>query len=1080
MTAAHPGTVFRPLRNWMKEQTAHQLPDRELLQRFLANQDEAAFTALVQRYGPLVLRVAGRVLRQRQDTEDVFQATFLVLARKAGTIRNQDSLSCWLYGVAHRLAVRLKARISRQRAHILPAGRTPAEPAVEAMALEFCTVLDEELKRLPAQYQAPLLLCGLEGQTRDEAAQQLGWTLGTFKRRLETGRQLLRQRLARRGLISSAALCASLLAPDPTRADLAAGLFARTVKAALALANGSSSAARLVSDQAVALAHGLQRAVVFAKVKTSIALLLLLGTFAVSMGMLRAHKDGSPAVAEEPPATAVVEPNPVRPNAARTVRVVVLDPQGKPLPGANIHASFWTEEKGFKANRDYPTDAARAAQVELPKTFYILRLWASKKPFVAMYAGWEQNELASGKGVPAEYTFRLEPSTTAGGRILDEQGRPIVGAKVQVMISNDPKPHNGDGRMTYDRWLATGSDAATADAEGHWRIANVPNHPHVELSLLVTHPDYVSDQNWQDVQRTAGITTDMLRQGTARLMLKRGVRVRGRVTDPTGKPIKDALVILGDDPYFVNTPTEFPTDAEGRFRLPALPPGETTLTAIATGWAPQLRRVRVQHGVAPQDFQMQPGKPIRLRFVDAAGQPVPNVYVSLRGWKGAKSLTSNFNPNHPKVPDPKIPRSADANGVWNWTWAPDDPVKLEVGLKGFAFRELEIAGGAPERTVTLQGEHRVTGRVTDAVTGRAIPTFTIIPIDVFRKDFLHAERFNAVAGKDGRLSFLATRTDIPQRLRVEAAGYRTQDGPEFRVRVDAARTQDFRLQPSLPLSGMVHDAVGRPAAKVEVLLATSTEQANPTDWHNHRTFTDTTGRFTFPDPGERWAVIAQADAGFALAEFEANQHDAGTLRLRPWASVRGRFRDGGQPVRGATIFVQPVRVDSLAQPRIQATLQTATDTDGGFEFPRVPPESASVRVYLGPWKDEGYRSGPAFPLDLQPGQRAELDLGGAGASVKGKVTLTGKVPADLGCNYSLNYLIRREPGIAPPPAIAHLGFDVRNGWRPSWMKSIEGSTYLSTLQHWFVKLAPDGTFRISGVPPGEYDLAVEVYAKPDG
>ena len=115
--------------------------------------------------------------------------------------------------------------------------------------------------------------------------------------------------------------------------------------------------------------------------------------------------------------------------------------------------------------------------------------------------------------------------------------------------------------------------------------------------------------------------------------------------------------------------------------------------------------------------------------------------------------------------------------------------------------------------------------MTDAVTGKPIPAFTVIPIDVFRKDWLHAERMNAKAGKDGRLDYLATRTDIPLRLRIEATGYRNQTGPEFRVGDDTSRTQDFRLQPSPPVAGVVLDAAGRPVAKAEVLLATPTEEA---------------------------------------------------------------------------------------------------------------------------------------------------------------------------------------------------------------------------------------------------------------
>lgn len=121
-----------------------------------------------------------------------------------------------------------------------------------------------------------------------------------------------------------------------------------------------------------------------------------------------------------------------------------------------------------------------------------------------------------------------------------------------------------------------------------------------------------------------------------------------------------------------------------------------------------------------------------------------------------------------------------------------------------------------------------------------------------------------------------------------------------------------------------------------------------------------------------------------------------------------------------------------------------------------------------------------MPLDLKPGQQVELNLGGGATIVKGKVKLTGKVPANLDCNYSLNCLVERAPGIDPPPEIARLGFDARKGWRDRWKESPEGLAYFSTLRHWFVKLAPDGSFRISGVPPGEYDLAIAVYAKPDG
>ena len=144
-----------------------------------------------------------------------------------------------------------------------------------------------------------------------------------------------------------------------------------------------------------------------------------------------------------------------------------------------------------------PTDAAGARPVELPKTYYIVRLWASKKPFVAMWASWEQAELAGGKGVPAEYTFRLESAVTAGGRIVDEAGQ--ADRRGQSRGQSGGRGEAGQQRRSCGlrRLAGQGTDAAVTDADGRWRIDNVPNHPQLELSLSVFHPDYVSDQHWR-------------------------------------------------------------------------------------------------------------------------------------------------------------------------------------------------------------------------------------------------------------------------------------------------------------------------------------------------------------------------------------------------------------------------------------------------------------------------------------------------------------------------------------------------------------------------------------------------------
>jgi RNA polymerase sigma factor (sigma-70 family) len=192
--------------------------DRELLQRFAQVRDENAFAALVQRHGAMVLRVCRRVLASTEDAEDVCQATFLTLARKATAVPWEDSVRCWLQAVARRLALQGHCSAARRGRHA--AGRTldggwvdvpdpydtDADPLEEVARRELCLVLDEELGRLPEKYRAPVVLCYLEGKTNEQAAGELAWPMGSMSRRLARARALLRDRLSRRGLALVVAL----------------------------------------------------------------------------------------------------------------------------------------------------------------------------------------------------------------------------------------------------------------------------------------------------------------------------------------------------------------------------------------------------------------------------------------------------------------------------------------------------------------------------------------------------------------------------------------------------------------------------------------------------------------------------------------------------------------------------------------------------------------------------------------------------------------------------------------------------------------------------------------------------------
>jgi len=272
--------------------------DRELLARFAQDNDEAAFAALVHRHGPMVLGTCKRMVGDVHAADDVFQATFLVLVRRASSLERRGSLAGWLHTVASHLALKAKHRAVRQKARERQAlASTPA--ADELQWRELRSVLDEELNRLSAKYRLPLVLCYLQGLTRDEAAEHLEWSLATLKRRLEQGRERLRQRLERRGLGLSAALLATALT-DTAATAAPAGLTTSTVRAALSFAAGETTGN--VTAEALTLAQGALHAMKTIKLTVAAVLLLVLAAAAAGAGLLlhrpTADDKGTPAAGQ--------------------------------------------------------------------------------------------------------------------------------------------------------------------------------------------------------------------------------------------------------------------------------------------------------------------------------------------------------------------------------------------------------------------------------------------------------------------------------------------------------------------------------------------------------------------------------------------------------------------------------------------------------------------------------------------------------------------------------------------------------------------------------------------------------------
>jgi RNA polymerase sigma factor (sigma-70 family) len=287
MTAPQANLILHHLRRM----AAHleDLPDRELLDRFAKQHDEEAFARLMRRHRPLVQGVALRVLGNWHDSEDVAQAAFLVLARKANSLRWHDSVACWLHRVASHLALKTKAASDRRQVKERQAAGRAAPNVIDDIRLsEAQTMLDKELAALPERYRAPILLCCLATATQDEAAQQLGCSLATLKRRLAKGRELLGVRLARRGLTLSAVLTPGLFAPEP----------------------GAAAALTLSSPSALArtLAEGALRAMRIATLKVAAAFLLAVSLLTAGTGLFIQQVGSHPqsvasVAAADPPKT---------------------------------------------------------------------------------------------------------------------------------------------------------------------------------------------------------------------------------------------------------------------------------------------------------------------------------------------------------------------------------------------------------------------------------------------------------------------------------------------------------------------------------------------------------------------------------------------------------------------------------------------------------------------------------------------------------------------------------------------------------------------------------------------------------
>jgi RNA polymerase sigma factor (sigma-70 family) len=438
MVNASLNGVLRHLRGVREMHALAESTDAQLLERFNSYREEAAFAALMRRHGPMVLSVSQRVLHQRQDAEDVFQATFLLLARKAGAIRKQSSVSSWLHGVAHRLALKARTRAARRRANEKRAADSrPLNARADAWQ-EVQAVLDAALDELPERYRAPLVLCCLEEKTLAEAARILGRPVATVGTQLARGRKLLRERFAQRGLTLTASGVASLLLASAAPAAGMTPLARATVQSALAIASGQP-AATICSAPVAKLLDGGLRTMFLGKLKIAAGLLAAVSIVSAACSLAwptppSQETNATAAKPEQAPANAKQQLD--KDAVAYSGRVG--GPDGKPIVGAKVYYYFQT-----RANEPTPVRATTdddgkftfaLTPRDVPNSADAVNSDARKAGFVVVKADGFAFAWRSRMKLTTDLQFRLaRDDMPIQGRILDLQGKPIAGARVTVL-----------------------------------------------------------------------------------------------------------------------------------------------------------------------------------------------------------------------------------------------------------------------------------------------------------------------------------------------------------------------------------------------------------------------------------------------------------------------------------------------------------------------------------------------------------------------------------------------------------------------------------------------------------------------